>query len=230
MKKFFIFLPFVLFSPWALSEVSHDLDSPPINLENTKLGEAIKNENLNDYREALKELENRPYQEAIEVLTAIDNKGNNVLHLMAQVKNHRESFAAEMLNLAVSLDQLDSEKILESKNNQNFSPKEIAREVKNFIAVKYLTTAENLIKRIRNEGLRATVSQETDSINLQIFFKRELVIKKAALGGMIFLMGITFFPAGISIGDPLITLIGAGQMLMGGRACYEAFKTRKKLN
>ena len=47
---------------------------------------------------------------------------------------------------------------------------------------------------------------------------------------MIFLIGTTFFPAGISIGDPFIILIGAGQMLMGGWAGDEAFKTRKQLN
>ena len=122
----YIFLFFIL---------SYNSASQALSLEETDIGKAVIEENITDYRRALDQTSHLPYDKAVEIITATDSEGNNLLHLMAQVQKSREAFAGEMIQLSIILiDFLNIQDIFEQFNKEGLPPHQIAIKEKNSIA------------------------------------------------------------------------------------------------
>lgn len=194
-------------------------NSPELGLENTEIGQAVKNESIKDYKKALKKLKALKQQKSLsnkeihKILMAEDQQGNNLFHLMTQVQKSQKKFAGEALYLAVSLmgTGIDPLELLQKDNKDDLQPREIARKNENSTALSYLTEAENMIKRLKlNPG------------TTNDFYSLEEL-----LGGMLFTSGGITFLMGAINGDLLTSTAGVVQGLVGGGACYLSFKQRK---
>ena len=192
-----------------------------IQLEKTDIGQAVQQENISEYRKALKNLEKGDQKMALKVLKAEDQSGNNLLHLMTQVKNSREQFAGEILRLSIIFMQLNDFSKIDQVNNENLTAKQTAKKADNSLAFEYLNEAENAIKLIGNDDIQLK-NKKLKNLT-ELFYKEN--IKKGLLGGMLLFPGSLFTLGGLSSGSLELFLFGLPQFLLGGGACYEVFKT-----
>lgn len=213
---------FFLFFVSSLTSSAFTLD-----LNETDIGKAIVNEDIEAYRKAWDALKRLPYWKASEILTATDPKGNNILHLMAQVKKSQEAFAGEMLQLSIILiDDFDNHDMFEALNKQELSPEEVAMQEENSRAVEYLTTASNRVKKMRNAP-SGTVERTGES---KKFSKISVPVKYGAAGALLTLNGLTLLRMGLSFQNADVTFSGISSIGAGGWMCYEAFNMIKKIN
>lgn len=191
--------------------------------EETDLGRAVINENIEDYRKAWNVLENKSIQEITDILKLTDPDGNNFLHRMAKVTKSRDLFAGEMLRFSVVSIELGFYEIIESDNKQGLSPTEVAQKVGNSIGLEYLTIASNMVKNMRKENdpkkNERTVSMSVKEFN---FFTGASMILLAS--------GIDFLGAGLLGNDLHMLTSGVIQTTIGGSACYQAVKLLKEYN
>ena len=81
--------------------------------------------------------------------------------------------------------------------------------------------------------VNALMGNKNHSLNkqqLKILVTNEMIDKKDVLGRTLIIFGAALLSISFSLtGDSLTALIGASQLVVGGTACYEAFKTRQSL-
>ena len=196
-------------------------------LDETDIGKAIINEDIDGYRKAWDALKRLPYQKASEILTATDHKGNNILHLMAQVKKSREAFAGEILQLSVILiDDFDNHDMFEAVNKQELSPKELAIQEGNSLAAEYLTTASNRVKKMRNVAFNVVERTEKSKKSTEVMVPSSMPGRYGVAGIVLALNGGLFISTGLAFGDPLILTVGVVEAFAGVRMCQEAFKIK----
>ena len=242
-------------SPWPQKK-------PPLKLEETELGQALEKADLTAYREAMRDLKDKSFEEASKTLTAIDKNGNNILHRIAEMEKPKDGFLAEAQSLTITLFYLGEREILDellnTNNKENRSPKKIFEDRKNQIATEYFAEMENLIKLWKKakgadihplmsdskhipwnqveieDVISALIGNKNHSLNkqqLKILVTQEMIVRNEVLGKTLLVFGAALLSLSLGLtGDSLTALIGASQMIVGGTACYEAFKTHKLLN
>ena len=193
-----------------------------VHLDETDIGRAVINEDIDGYRKAWGKLKSLPSSKAFGILTAKDRKGNNLLHLMAQVKRSQEAFAGEMFQLSIILiDDFNNHDIFDDLNKKGLSPKEVAMQEGNSIAAEYLTTASNRVKKMRN------VPSVVEGIEGKSGIWPNIKATYGVLGGFAVINGVTLFLQG----DPASALLlGVPQIVLGWRACHQSFNMLEEEN
>ena len=210
--------------------VLFDVSASVIRLEETNIGLAVINENIEDYRKAWNKLKPLPSAEVFKILTATDYRGNNLLHMMARVRRSREVFAGEMLQLSIVLiDDFNAHDIFENRNRKGLSPKEVAEKADNSFAAEYLTTASNRVKKMRN--FSSTISEKEQSQKLEeVMVPASVPLKYGTVGGALVLNGMIFTVAGLTFGDAPTAILGITEGFIGLTVCQDAFNIIKKVN
>ena len=202
-----------------------------LTLEKTAIERAVINESITSYRKAWDKLNTLSFQEVSEILLTTDQNGNNLLHLMAGVKNSQKLFAREILRLSIAFIDIGAYDILENFNKQGLSPREVAKKAGNSQASKYLTEASNMIKNMRNRGDLDEKKTTTTSEEWRIEKQDGMFVRyNLATGAIVFLNGVIFLATGANAGDLGAILVGGAQMSFGGMACYKTFKFLKNNN
>ena len=200
----------------------------PIQLEETDIGQAVRQENISKYRKALKSLEKGDHKIALKVLKAEDHNGNNLLHLMTQVKNSRKEFAGEILRLSIIFIQFNDFSKIDQVNNENLTAKQTAKKADNLLAFEYLNEVRNTIIKL---GGNDNIQLENKKLReLVKFFRMEAIKSNGILGGVLLFTGSFFSFVGLSTGSTEVFLFGLPHFLLGASACYEVFKTIKPKN
>ena len=193
-------------------------------LEETDFGQAlIRGASIEEFREEYKKLTELPPQTALAILTAKDGKENSALHYMVQVKEEdREAFAGEILRYSLDLMNYTGHyDIFDAWNTEKLTPQDLAKQVGNSIAAEYLHLVENMAKTHR--GNRRISGADETKITVTSSRQKERN-KKGVLGLLVFINGSFFTISGTILNLPEMYIAGLPQLIMGGTACYEAFK------
>ena len=210
MKKIKLISPLLFF-------ISFNVSASIIQLEETEIGLAVINENIEDYRKAWNKLGSLPTDKASQILTATDYRGNNLFHLMAQVRQSHEAFAGEMLQLSfVLMSDFNVYDIFEARNKKGLSPKEVADKAGNTRASEYLTTASNRVKKMQNSS----------STVVKGMVPSDMPGKYGVAGIVLALNGGLFVSTGLTFKDPLILTVGVVEAFFGIKMCREAFEIK----
>ena len=213
--------------------ISFDISADVIRLEDTDTGTAVINESITDYRKAWNKLKSLPYDKAFKILTATDYRGNNLLHLMARVRQSREAFAGEMLQLSVILiDDFNAHDIFEARNKQGLSPKEVAVKADNPLASEYLTTASNRAKKMRNINMDMSRIDQNSTVKAERLkaVPWDMTANHGMVGMFTLLNGMVFTLTGLGTSDVGTLLIGIPQIILGGAACRQTFQIFQEKN
>ena len=197
---------------------------PKTDLAKTELGRAVKKGVFSDIWGELTRLQTLPPDEALEILQAKDSKGNNIFHLLAEKSN--PELVGLIPYLSLVLTEFNDWNTVDNWNESGHTPKDTALSAGNTLAVEYLIEAENMVKKLRGDGLPATekTNEEThERIKAMIRDNRTLGIATIVNGVVFFDLGMRFdyFP-------PLLAL-GAFQIIVGARVCKRAFSKQNQL-
>ena len=221
MKQIAIFIVVFggIFPQWGFGNNSRfGRGEPLFTLENTSIGRAVIEEDIDQFSVALRKLESVPNRQVVKILNARDEKDNNLLHLLAGAQGpHREQFAERILYLGYILlyfDLLDL--ALDAVNDQNRSPREWAEHKSNPLAIEYLGMIKN------------TTFQKPSQAQEQGPEMKELIRSNLFLSALSITSGLVFVDLALMTGNPSYYLLAFPPLTIGGYECIKAFKHLKK--
>ena len=202
-----------------------------LDLNETAIGQVAKEGRFEDFFQELQALKDQTPEERLEILQAKDSKGNSLFHFMVTASKKRIEFAGAMLYLTGVLAFHGDYDTLDDWNQAQLTPLELAKKIDNPIAMEYLLLAENQTKKLRIESESYQESAE-EKLGGQRDIEKNLktnIANNVLLGGLVFMYGYMFLSIGVNTGSLGEILFGLPQLLFGGGACYQAFKSWQAL-
>ena len=213
---------------WKKHEANLARNPPKLNLSETAIGQAAKDGRFEDFFRELQALKDQDFKKRLEILRARDSKGNSLFHLMAAAPKQRFEFAGAMLYLFEVLAAHGDYDTVDDWNQSQLTPRDAAAEAGNHAAAEYLVLAEDQVKKLRKEALQDEIKKPLDRDQAMAFVKSELG-NKAVLGSFALLDGGLFTSGGLHTGHLGLIMFGFPQLLIGGIACYQAFKVWREM-
>lgn len=229
----------------------------PLYLEHTRIGRAVIEGNVEEYKAALAELIEVFNTSLPDVLKKRTSKEETLLDLMIIAEKNREYFTSEMFHLLV-FKALFSKGLTATQETQLLLDR--AHQAKNEIAIRLLSSIETVFKQYETEYKETTAQHTEESIRLreQIInlAKRQYSKTKIAFntglataGGALSIWGyklftqssphvtsplpqVTEFLATVSDKDVAVGVmaVGVGVAAKGAHKCVKTFARRRQLN
>ncbi len=226
-------------------------------LEDTRIGRAVMEGNIEEYKAALAELTKIFNTPLFDILKKRTSNGENLLDLMITTEKNREYFASEMFHLLV-LKTLSKQGLPAIQEVQLLL--ERAHQANNELSIRLLSSLETVLKQHETDYKEMTAQHTEESINLreQIieltkrrYSKTKIAINTglATAGGALSIWGYKLLtqasPNVVSpvpqIAEMLSTVsdkevaigamaIGVGIAAKGAHKCVRTFMQRRRLN
>ena len=218
-----------------------------IPLEQIRVGKSIIEGDIEEYKEAIKELRDGLGFSLFEILELKTSSKNNILDLMIQAEKNREYFAREMQYFIISVAVLNENSVFHLLFNIQ-SRLRVAIEANNHIAVEYLSGIQQLIIKFKEDHIAVQEKMlrllEKSKHNTSLLSSGIYTI----VGGLLAVVGYKTFSSSFKIMDiasPITSLViensdraalgaaaiatGAVGVIRGVQVCKRAFSKARNL-